>query len=142
MAGASRVHKFSARMKKIVILALLLLASIVWLFFNARIRVDIAAIRYDPNTQKLHPTSSPLIRSTSIPGNMETGLVTLSDGESVKYWFVSHHIAGPGCARFDFSDGTSRYIYGSYFCCEVQIPDGQVKTKKDLISFLDTHNES
>ncbi|NJM38715.1 MAG: hypothetical protein HC845_13075 [Akkermansiaceae bacterium] len=129
-------------MKKIVILALLVLTGIVWLFFSARIRVDIAAMRYDPNTQKLHLTDPPLIRSTSIPGNMQTGLVTLSDGESVKYWFVSHHIAGPGCARFDFSDGTKRYVYGSYFCCEVQIPDAQVKTKQDLITFLEKNNES
>jgi hypothetical protein len=129
-------------MKKIVILALLLLAGIVWLLFNARIRVDIASMRYDPNTQKLHDTYPPLIRSTSIPGNMETGLVTLSDGESVKYWFVSHHIAGPGCARFDFGDGTSRYVYGSYFCCEVQIPDDLVKTKQDLITFLEKHDDS
>jgi hypothetical protein len=129
-------------MKKIVILALLLLAGIVWLFFNARIRVDVAAMRYDPYTQKLRLTYPPLIRSTSIPGRMQTGLVTLSDGDSVKYWFVSHHIAGPGCARFDFADGTSRYIYGSYFCCEVQIPDDQVKTKQDLITFLEKHNDT
>ena len=76
-------------MKKIVILALLLLAGIVWLFFNARIRVDIAAMRYDPNTQKLRLTYPPLIRSTSIPGSMQTGLVTLSDGESVKYSYLT-----------------------------------------------------
>ena len=128
-------------MKKIIILVLLLIAVTAWLLFSARIRVDIAAMRYDPNTEKLRPTYPPLIRAASIPGHMQTGLVTLSEGESVKYWFVSHHIAGPGCARFDFSDGTSRYIYGSYFCCEVQIPYDQVKTKRDLISFIETHNE-
>ena len=129
-------------MKKIIILALLLLAGIVWLFFNARIRVDIAAMRHDPSTLKLRLTYPPLIHSTSIPGNMQTGLVTLSDGKTVKYWFVSHHIAGPGCARFDFADGTKRYIYGSYFCCEVQIPDAEVETKQDLIAFLERHDES
>ena len=130
-------------MKKIVIVALFLLlfAGIAWLFFSARFRVDVAALKYDPNTQKLSVTYPPLIRATSIPGRIQTGLVTLADGETVKYWFISHHIDGPGCARFDFSDGTRRYIYGSYFCCEVQIPEDQVKTRQDLISFLETHDE-
>lgn len=130
-------------MKKIVILVFFLIAvGTVWLLFSARIRIDMAAMRYDPSALKLRLTYPNLIRSTLIPDHIQTGLVMLPDGENVKFWFISHHITGPGCVRFDFSDGTRKYIYGSYFCCEVQIPEGQVKNKRDLVDFIERHNES
>lgn len=110
--------------------------------FRARIKVDLAAMRYDPSTLKLNSTDGLLIQSTFISSGLQTGLVALPDGEKVKFWFVSHHVAGPGCTRFDFGDGTRRYMTGSYFCCEVQIPVQAVRNRSDLIAFIEAHDES
>ena len=129
-------------MKKLIIFAILLAVGVVWLIFRARIKVDLAAMRCDPSTLKMSSTYRPLIQSASISADLQAGLVTLPDGEKVKFWFVSHHVAGPGCARFDFSDGTRRYMMGSYFCCEGQIPGEEVKNRNDLIAFIEAHDES
>ena len=130
------------KMKKLVIFALLLIVGVVFLVFRARITADFSAMRHDPSTLKLRGTYPPLIQSTSISSGLQTGIVALPDGEEVKFWFVSHHVAGPGCTRFDFRDGTRRYMTGSYFCCEVQIPDQDVKNRSDLIAFIKAHHES
>ncbi len=116
------------------------LAGVLWLAFRARILVDVAAMRYDPAAMKLHVSDPPLIRSTSESRPVQTGLVDLPDGEVVKFWFISHHVAGPGCARFDFSDGTTRYMWGDDFCCEVQISDKVVKNRKDLIALIEVNS--
>jgi hypothetical protein len=129
-------------MKKLIIFALLLIVSAVLLIFKARITTDFSAMRHDPSTLKLRVTYPPLIQSTSLSSGLQTGIVSLPDGEKVKFWFVSHHVAGLGCARFDFRDGTRRYMTGSYFCCEVQIPDQDVKNRSDLIAFIEAHDES
>lgn len=128
-------------MKKLLILfSVLLLAGVLWLVFRARVIVDLAAMRYDPATMKLRVTDPPLIRSTPDSHPVQTGLVDLPDGEEVKFWFISHHVAGPGCARFDFGDGTTRYMWGNYFCCEVQISDKVVKNRKDLIALVEANS--
>ena len=93
-------------MKKLIIFALLLALGFAWFVFRARIKVDFAAMRHDPSELKLSSSYPPLIQSASISNGLQTGLVALPDGEKVKFWFVSHHIAGPGCTRFDFRDGT------------------------------------
>ncbi|RYD72449.1 MAG: hypothetical protein EOP84_23160 [Verrucomicrobiaceae bacterium] len=133
-------------MKKLIIpgaifLLVLLLTGAGWLSFRARIMVDAAAKTNDPATMTLEITDPPLIRSDYRSDGAQTGLVTLPDGEVVKFWFVSHHTAGPGCARFDFNDGTTRYMWGDYFCCEVQIPGEQVRSRKDLLAFIDAHDQ-
>ena len=129
-------------MKKLILLALLLGAGVIWLLFSARIRVDLAAMRYDPSALKLRASYPPLVQSTLNADKSQAGLVVLPDGESVRFWFVSHHVAGAGCARFDFRDGTHKYMKGSYFCCEVQIPGGEVRNRQDLIAFIEKHDES
>ena len=129
-------------MKKLIIFTLLLAVGIAWLVFRARIKVELAAMRHDPSALKLSSSYPPLIQSASISNDVQTGLVALPDGEKVKFWFVSHHITGPGCTRFDFSDGTRRYMMGSYFCCEVQIPVKDVKNRTELIAFIEAHDES
>lgn len=137
-----KTERIRQMMKKLVILlAIMLLAGAIWLVFRARIRVDVAAMRYDPTAMVLHVTDPPLIRSTPQSYPVQTGLVDLPDGELVKFWFISHHVAGPGCARFDFSDGTTRYMWGSSFCCEVQISGEKIKSRKDLIEFIETDSE-
>jgi hypothetical protein len=129
------------KMKKVVVLVLLVVSGVVWLLFSARIKVDLAAMKYDPATLKLRLTYPSLIHAVSITGRMQTGLVSLPDGAKVKFWFVSHHIAGPGCARFDFSDGTRKYVYGDGFCCEVQIGDEGISNERDLTAFLERCDE-
>ncbi len=129
-------------MKKLITFALLLAVGVAWFVFRARIQVELAAMRHDPSTLKLSSSYPPLIRSESISSGLQTGLVALPDGEKVKFWFVSHHVASPGCTRFDFSDGTRRYMMGSYFCCEVQIPVKDVKNRSELIAFIEAHDES
>ena len=129
-------------MKKLVIVAILVGAGVVWMIFSPRFRGDLAAMRYDPSSLTLRSTYPTLIQSTSMPDKIQTGMVALPDGEKVKFWFVSHHVVGHGCTRFDFGDGTRRYMAGSYFCCEVQISGQDVKKRSDLIAFIEAHDES
>ena len=61
----------------------------------------------------------------------------LTGGEKLKFWFRSQHLPpGISYARFDFYDGSRRYFEG-YFCCEVILPEDQIRTKADLLSLLE-----
>jgi len=90
-----------------------------------RIRVDLAARDYDPSKMDLWRVDS-MHKSRSrkpLPNGMEIGLLHLSDGTNVKYWFISRHVQpGRGITRFDSVDGRSAYLHGC-FCCEVSVPE-------------------
>ena len=75
---------------------------------------------YDQNTQ----------RNFTDEG-IEFGKVVFENGDYVKYWFKSHHLAEDGGGTlFAFSDGETRFLPG-YFCCEVMLPmDGVFSDRK------------
>jgi len=69
--------------------------------------------------------SNDFIRRMSLSGGIDCGIVTMKDGEEVKYWFLSHHGSGDqGHARFEFPGGRARMMTG-YFCCEVMFPQDE-----------------
>ncbi|GAA5122380.1 hypothetical protein JIN84_09905 [Luteolibacter yonseiensis] len=108
---------------------------------SARTDVDLVARRLDPLSLELDHSYPPLIHSKQVSGDVQTGVVRLVGGENVKFWFIAHHRSGSGCARFDFGDGTRKYMRGSYFCCEVRIPDQEVRSREDLLAFIERHDE-
>lgn len=90
----------------------------------------------DPSELKLMEGSNDYIRRVSLSGGLECGIVTMKDGDEVKYWFRSHHLSGDqGHARFEFPDGSVRMMTG-YFCCEVMFPQDDFASVKEFDAFL------
>lgn len=68
---------------------------------------------------------------------IETGIITLLDGDTVKYWFQSHHLRDDsGLTLFRLSDGSEKVLRG-WFCCEVQLPEEGFANKEALLSFIE-----
>lgn len=101
-----------------------------------RDRVIQASKENDPSQFKLMDGSNDYIRRMSLSGGIESGIVTMKDGEEVKYWFLSHHLSGDdGHARFEFPGGRVRMMTG-YFCCEVMFPQDDFESAKEFDAFL------
>lgn len=101
-----------------------------------RDRVIQASLENDPSQLKLMNGSNDYIRRVSLKGGIECGIVTMKNGEEVKYWFRSHHLSGDqGHARFEFPGGRVRMMTG-YFCCEVMFPQDEFESVKELDAFL------
>lgn len=100
-----------------------------------RDRVIQASKEIDPGKFELMDGSNDYIRRMSSSG-IECGIVTMKNGEEVKYWFLSHHLSGDdGHARFVFPDGRVRMMTG-YFCCEVMFPQDDFASVKEFDAFL------
>jgi len=98
--------------------------------------VDVAAETYSPSSMKLEAGFNDYVQRTRLPSGIELGLITLQDGERVKYWFISHHLTDDmGCTRFDFLDGSSTYLHG-WSCCELELPKDQLSDRQALLSFI------
>ena len=124
--------------KKITLILLLaLMLGATWLYFAPRIRVDLAARRYDPDRIKLTHIESMGKSHRRLPNKIECGLIHLEDGSEVKYWFVSKHVQpGLGLTRFDFPDGETAYLSGA-FCCEMALGGEGVADKAALLAFIE-----
>jgi hypothetical protein len=97
--------------------------------------VDRAASSCDPAALEQNGGSS-FVSYAVLPDRTHTGFVNLPDGEKVKFWFRSHHLPpGKSYTRFDFNDGTRNYFEGS-FCCEVMLPEVEVRSREELLEFL------
>ena len=69
------------------------------------------------------------LESENIVSNFDNGIqygrIHFENGESVKFWFVSHHMVDDyGGAIYEFQDGETQFCY-SYHCCEVQFPNSE-----------------
>lgn len=132
-------------MKKILLLVLVgglavafvsrVLAPWAWV----RAAVDRTAVAHDPAAIAMKHQESPLVHFTVLPDLTHAGLVHLPDGEKVKFWFRSHHLSGVSCTRFDFADGSREYFKGC-FCCEVMLPEDKIRSKGDLMAFLQANH--
>ncbi len=101
-----------------------------------RDRLIQASKENDPSRFKLMDGSNHYIRRMSLSGGIECGIVTMKNGEEVKYWFLSHHGSGDlGHARFEFPGGRVRMMTG-YFCCEVMFPQDDFESVEELDAFL------
>lgn len=102
-------------------------------------QVDRTAAAHDPAAIGMEHQESPLVHYTVLPDRSHAGLVNLPDGEKVKFWFRSHHLAGVSCTRFDFADGSREYFEGC-FCCEVMLPEETIRSRGDLMAFLQANH--
>jgi len=103
---------------------------------TSKVGVDAAAAKDDPAKLALEAKVTGYIESTRLPSNIETGIVTLGDGERVKFWFKSRHFDTDfGCTRFQYSDGSVDYLEG-FFCCEVDLPGVRLADRKALREFI------
>jgi len=103
---------------------------------ESRELVTRASIENDPDQMELSTGANKYIRRTILPDSTETGIIQISDGSEVKYWFRSHHLSDDlGSSRFVFPDGRERTVSG-YFCCEVMFSQEGFATVADLDSFL------
>src|SRR5690606_8176811 len=95
-----------------------------------------AAKGQDPTTLSLEVGGVPYGERIILPSGIEAGILTLGDGEKVKYWFKSHHLGDDlGCTRFEYSDGSVDYLEG-WFCCEVLLPDSKIADRNVLRKFI------
>jgi hypothetical protein len=125
-------------MKKKITLILLfaLLALVAWVYFSPRIRVDLAARQHDPAKMKLFHSEIMNKSYARLPNDFECGLVHLSDGSAVKYWFINRHVQpGLGLTRFDFPDEETVYLRG-VFCCEVWLDGEAMSGKASLLAYI------
>lgn len=71
---------------------------------------------------------------------IECGRIGFADGDYADYWFQSHHMTDDaGYTLFAFSDGKEKVMEG-WFCCEVQLPEEQLKNKNELMLFIAKHH--
>ena len=90
----------------------------------------------DPTQMELTTGANKYIRRIILPDHTETGILTTSDGDEVKYWFRCHHLSNDlGAARFVFPRGHEKTVSG-YFCCEVMFPQERFESTAELESFL------
>lgn len=125
-------------MKRKILIATLILMVVyfVWMSAAPRIRVEMAAAKYNPSTLKLRHYEIAHKSSVTLNNGIQVGLIHLDDGEVVKFWFVSKHIQpGLGLTRFTFEDRTNAYLRGAY-CCEVHVTKDSVKDKNALMSYI------
>ena len=109
---------------------------------HSKAGVDAAAAQDDPAKLALEAKVTGYIESTRLPSNIETGIVTLGDGERVKFWFKSRHFDTDfGCTRFEYGDGSVDYLEG-FFCCEMDLPGARLGNRKELREFIERNDGS
>jgi hypothetical protein len=92
--------------------------------------------QHDPARMPLQPAYNDYVRYTGLPDGTYTGIITLADGDSARFWFLSHHGTDDiGGTLFKFSSGAEVFMSG-YFCCEVQLPHKQPASLAELRAFI------
>jgi hypothetical protein len=94
----------------------------------------------DPGRLKLENGFNSYVKRAFINDGTEVGVISLSNGSKVKYWFKSHHLTGDiGGTMFEFNNSRRIFMAG-YFCCELQLPDNQIKNESELKSFINKYD--
>ena len=103
---------------------------------ESRADVDAAAKANDPSKLTLQAGGVSYGERIILPSGIEAGILTLGDGEQVKYWFKSHHLGDDlGCTRFEYADGSLNYLAGR-FCCEVRLPESGIADRGELQQYI------
>lgn len=96
--------------------------------------------KHDPASLSLEPGYNDYVRRAILKDGTEVGIIQLHDRTTSQYWFRSHHLVDDiGGTWFRMSDGTTSYMAG-WFCCEVQLPEAQLKSLGDLKAFIRKHH--
>lgn len=124
-------------MKKrtVFLLPLFLIMSLYFVFRDSKSKQEIKEYiqNYETDFSKIQLSSTNTLSSYNMKAGVQYGKVGFENGDSVKFWFVSHHYYNDGgCTLYEFSDGDQEYCKG-YHCCEVQFP----KTFKNKNNFLE-----
>ena len=102
--------------------------------------LDEISKKYDPANLELNQGFNNYISRTHTPEGIEVGYILFSDGDKAKFWFRSHHHSNDkGCTLFELSNGERLYMDG-LFCCEVQLPENQLKNNFELKGFIKKYN--
>jgi hypothetical protein len=95
---------------------------------------------YDPLRMSLKSDRNDYVSFAVTAENVQVGLIKLSDGSTVKFWFLSHHVNhGVSLAIFRFPDGAEVTMEG-YFCCGLEFVEQQPRTADELRSFIKKHD--
>jgi hypothetical protein len=95
----------------------------------------------DPSTIPLEAGFNKYVsRAFLNDGAVETGIIRLNDGDTVKYWFQSHHMRNDsGVTVFRLSDGQKIVMHG-WFCCEVQLPEEGFQNRQTFLDYVAKHD--
>jgi hypothetical protein len=91
----------------------------------------------DPSGLSLDPGYNKYVKRAFLKDEeIETGIITLQDGEIIKYWFQSHHLRNDsGLTLFRLSDGQDKIMHG-WFCCEVQLPEEGFRNRQTFLDYV------
>lgn len=91
----------------------------------------------DPATMMLGDAYNSYVKQTFlIDANVETGIITMANGETAKYWFRAHSKTNEkGETLFHLGDG-SRIFMSGYFSFTVHLPEEQIESSKELKKFI------
>ena len=96
--------------------------------------------QHDPARVTLEQGYNDYVHRAILEDGTEIGIIQIKDNSSSKFWFRSHHLVDDiGGTWFQMSDGTTSYMAG-WFCCEVQLPEKQLKSLDELKEFICQHH--
>lgn len=129
-----------APMGKFRVLSLAICAVLIACSYSIESKLKAVSAANDPNSSALEEGYNSYVRRAFLVDHTEIGLISMKDGSWSKYWFRSHHHTGDsGGTLFRLSDGTEIFMAG-YFCCEVQLPEGQLESLQALRTFVSQHD--
>ena len=69
---------------------------------------------------------------------VEYGIIVFLNNDTVKYWFLSHHIVKDylGGTLFEFPKGKTKFVKG-IFCCELQLPKESIINAEQFLEIMD-----
>ncbi len=130
---------------KYYILAAIVIVFVVILFdlpSKSQKYVEEASKQFDPARSELQQGFNSYVKMAWTKEGVEFGYIYLTNGDKVKYWFLSHHLSGDlGSTLFEFSDGERVYMDGG-FCCEVQLPEKQLRDRQELEEVIKAYDDT
>jgi hypothetical protein len=89
-----------------------------------------------PSDEKMSIAPNGYVRRYIDRNGVEIGVIKLGDGDSVKYWFVSHHLGfGESITNYKLSDGQIMVTNG-FHCCEVILDDEQPYDRDEFVDMI------
>lgn len=124
-------------MKAVILFSILLFVGCV--SYPTKHALEPISEKLRPELAKLEPGYNSYVQR-AFSEQTEYGIINISDGSKVWYWFRSHHLTDDmGGTLFEFPDHQFYYMAG-WFCCEAQFPDAPFKNLSELKGFIRNHH--
>lgn len=121
---------------KLLLLNLVVLVGCAQSHYPTKEPLHLISTQQDPSRLKLEQAFNTYVQRAFLEDKTEIGIIQFADGSSSKYWFRSHHMCTDmGGTWFSMSDGSKMYMPG-WFCCEVQLPEKQMASLKELRAYI------